>query len=94
MAGCTDANWRWQLGADERWIDEHESPGLITGPSGVNPSSGAMGLGQLLRSTYRDLGITPSFDPCDEITAQRAYMRGRYGSWSQARSFWEAHRWW
>lgn len=91
--GCTDSNWLSTLGSDERWIDQRES-GLDPTPSDVNPSSGARGLGQLLDSTYRDLGITPSWDPCDEIVAQRAYMRGRYGSWSNARAFWESHSWW
>lgn len=93
MAGCTAGNWRSVLGVDERWIDERES-GLDPTPNDVNPSSGAMGLGQLLRSTYADLGLQPSFDPCEEIAAQRAYMRGRYRSWSNARAFWQGHNWW
>lgn len=90
-AGCTD--WRASLGADEAWIYERES-GMDPTPRDVNPSSGARGLGQLLNSTYRDLGIVPDWSPCHERDAARAYMRGRYHSWGNARSFWESHRWW
>lgn len=88
--GC-GSNWQASLGADERWIYERES-GMD--PHNVNPSSGAFGLGQLLASTYADLGMSMSSDPCSEIAAARAYMRARYGSWSNARGFWEAHSWW
>lgn len=87
------SSWLASLGTDERWIDQRES-GLDPTPRDVNPRSGAMGLGQLLRSTYADLGLVPDFNPCHEIAAQRAYMRGRYGSWSNARAFWENHHWW
>ena len=90
--GC-GSSWRASLGADEAWIYERES-GMDPTPADVNPSSGARGLGQLLDSTYADLGMVPDWDPCHEIAAARAYMRGRYGSWSNARAFWEAHSWW
>lgn len=88
-AGCS--NWRASLGTDEAWIYNRES-GMD--PTSVNSSSGAMGLGQLLRSTYRNLGFTPDFNPCHQRNAARAYMKERYGSWSNARAFWESHRWW
>lgn len=71
----------------------HES-NLDPTPNDVNPSSGARGLGQLLPSTYADLGLQPSWAPCDEIVAQRKYMEGRYHTWAAARAFWEEHSWW
>jgi hypothetical protein len=86
-------NWRSTLGADEAWIYERES-GMDPTPADVNPRSGARGLGQLLESTYRDLGIVPDWNPCHERDAARAYMRQPYDSWSRARAFWESHRWW
>lgn len=91
-SGCS-SDWQASLGTDERWIYVRES-GMDPTPSDVNPSSGARGLGQLLDSTYADLGITPDWAPCDEVAAARAYMRQRYGSWPNARAFWESHNWW
>lgn len=88
---CGTGNWAGLLDPDERWIDEHES-GLD--PTSVNSSSGAYGLGQLLPSTYADLGLPMSSNPCDQMRAQEAYMRDRYGTWSAARAFWQVHRWW
>jgi hypothetical protein len=87
------SGWVSTLDSDERWIDNRESH-LDPTPADVNPSSGARGLGQLLPSTYAGLGLTPSWNPCDEIVAQRSYMRGRYGTWANARRFWENHLWW
>lgn len=89
--GCSD--WRASLGTDEAWIYQHES-GMDPTPNDVNPQSGARGLGQLLPSTYRNLGIPADWDPCHERDAARVYMHERYHSWSNARSFWEANRWW
>lgn len=91
-SGCSDSDWRSVLGVDELWIDQRESH---VDPEDVNPRSGALGLGQLLPSTYRGYDLGPvSYSPCAEITAQRGYMAKRYGSWSAARSFWEHHYWW
>lgn len=90
-SGCSDGDWRYALAVDERWIDERESQ---LDPENVNSSSGAFGLGQLLPSTYRSYGLTMSHSPCAEISAQRTYMHSRYGSWSNARAFWESHSWW
>lgn len=87
---CTAGNWRSLLAPDELWIDTRESH---VNPRAQNPS-GALGLGQLLPSTYRDLGLVVSWDPCDEIHAQRAYMRDRYKTWAAARAWWANHRWW
>lgn len=88
---CTKATWRSYLKPEERWIDMHESS---LDPTNVNDSSGALGLGQLLPRTYAGLGLTPSWSPCREIHAQRAYMRHRYGNWGAAKAFWLDHRWW
>lgn len=76
----------WQ----EVWIDTRES-GMD--PRNVNSSSGALGLGQLLPSTYRDLGLPISYDPCSELRAERLYMHERYGSEDAAVAFWREHDW-
>ena len=88
---CTDAHWRRFLGPDERWIDRHESG---VDPTQIEPSTGAYGLGQLLASTYRDLGLVESPSPCAEIAAQRAYMAERYGSFAHAKAHELAVGWW
>lgn len=90
-AYCTAANWRTLLGPIERWIDYRES-GLD--PTEVQPDTQAMGLGQLEPGTYTAIGLTPSFDPCAEIHAQRVYMLERYGSWGNAQAHWLTYLWW
>lgn len=74
------------MSQDEIWIDTRES---TMNPDAVNSSSGALGLGQLLPQTYRNLGLPISYNPCDELGAQRKYIAERYGSTASARSFWE-----
>lgn len=90
LPGCTAANWRSTMTSAEVWIDSRESS---LDPLAVNASSGARGLGQLEPSTYRNLGITPSWNPCEELIAQRAYIRERYGTEDAAIAFWRTHRW-
>lgn len=87
---CTAAHWRRTMSWQEVWIDTRES---TMNPRSVNPSSGALGLGQLLPSTYRDLGIPISYDPCAQLRAERAYMTRRYGSEDAAVAFWRSHGW-
>jgi hypothetical protein len=64
-----------------------------------NPHSTAFGLGQLLyenRRAYigssegRDTGTT---NKCTQLRAFRSYVRDRYGSITNAVSFWNRHHW-
>lgn len=88
---CTAANWRHRLKPAERFIYSRESS---LNPDAREPTTGAYGLGQLLASTYRNLGLPMTSDPCDQRAAARAYMRERYGSWPNALAFWRQNGWW
>lgn len=88
---CNNRHWRRSLTADERWVDWRESR---LNPRAVEPSTRAFGLGQLLPSTYRNLGLPMSAAPCQEIKAQRRYAKARYGNFRRARAWWEANGWW
>lgn len=88
---CTAANWRHRLKPAERFIYSHES-GL--NPAAREPTTGAYGLGQLLASTYRNLGLPMTSDPCDQRRAATAYMRERYGNWRNALTHWQEVSWW
>jgi septal ring factor EnvC (AmiA/AmiB activator) len=78
--------------AAEEWIIMHESGG---DPTADNPTSTAFGLGQLLlgnRILY--LGNDYATTDCGkQLTAFRAYVRGRYGTAESAQAFWEANGW-
>jgi hypothetical protein len=49
-------------------------------PKAKNPHSSARGVGQLLASTYRNLGLKHSNDPKAQLVAMLAYISERYGS--------------
>lgn len=71
---------------DKAFIYQHESG---NNPNAVN-SIGCRGLGQACPGSKL---------PCDaDYACQDAYftnyMLNRYGSWANARAFWEANRWW
>ena len=56
-----------------------------------NKSSGAKGIGQLLDSTYRNIGLKHSADPLAQVVASIAYISRHYGSDGAcaAKSFWQ-----
>jgi len=70
------------------FIYEHESG---NNPSSVNKSSGACGLGQALPCSK--MLCAPTDYECQDAYFTE-YMKGRYGTWENARSFWIAHKWW
>lgn len=45
-----------------------------------NPYSTARGMGQLLESTYRNIGLRHSADPLAQVVASLAYISRHYGS--------------
>jgi hypothetical protein len=49
-------------------------------PSAVNPDSGASGLGQLMPSTWRNLGYTPTKVADAQLLATLVYIARHYGS--------------
>jgi len=72
------------------WIFNKESH---TNPNAKNPSSSARGVGQLLESTYRNIGLKHSADPLAQVVASIAYISRHYGSDGAcaAKSFWQKH---
>lgn len=49
-------------------------------PKAKNPTSSAKGVGQLLRSTYRNLGLKHSEAGVPQLVATLAYIGRKYGS--------------
>jgi hypothetical protein len=72
------------------WIFNKESH---INPKAKNPSSSARGVGQLLESTYRNIGLKHSADPLAQVVASIAYISRHYGSDGAcaAKSFWQKH---
>jgi hypothetical protein len=49
-------------------------------PKAKNPTSTAKGVGQLLDSTYKNIGLKHSADPLAQVIATIAYVSRHYGS--------------
>jgi len=69
------------------WIFDKESH---INPNAKNPTSTAKGIGQLLDSTYKNLGLKHSADPIAQVVAAIAYVSRHYGSDGAcaAKAFW------
>ena len=69
------------------WIFDKESH---TNPNAKNPTSTAKGIGQLLDSTYKNIGLKHSADPIAQVVAAIAYISRHYGSDGAcaAKAFW------
>ena len=80
------------MGADARWIMQHESGGRT---NAKNPHSTAFGAFQMIVANRRHyMGANyASTDLGLQYAAATKYVDQRYGGWSQAKSFWQAHRW-
>jgi hypothetical protein len=72
------------------WIFTKESH---TNPKAKNASSSAKGIGQLLESTYHNIGLKHSADPLAQVVASIAYISRHYGSDGAcaAKAFWQKH---
>ena len=72
------------------WIFNKESH---LNPKAKNPNSSAKGVGQLLESTYRNIGLKHSADPLAQVVASIAYISRHYGSDGAcaAKAFWQKH---
>jgi hypothetical protein len=72
------------------WIFYQESR---LNPKAKNPNSSAKGIGQLLDSTYKNIGLKHSADPIAQVVASIAYISERYGSGGacSAKAFWQKH---
>ena len=56
-------------------------------PKAKNPKSSAIGVGQLLASTYKNIGLQHSADPLAQVIATIAYISRHYGNTCDAWSF-------
>jgi hypothetical protein len=72
------------------WIFTKESH---INPKAKNKNSSAKGVGQLLESTYRNIGLKHSADPLAQVVASIAYISRHYGTGGAcaAKSFWQKH---
>ncbi|QNQ82960.1 LysM peptidoglycan-binding domain-containing protein (plasmid) [Lactobacillus sp. PV037] len=69
----------------KEWIAARESGGSYTAQ---NASSGAYGRYQLLPGYLHG-----DYSPANQERVADNYVKNRYGSWSAAQSFWQAHGW-
>lgn len=69
------------------WIFNKESH---INPKAKNKHSSAKGVGQLLESTYKNIGLKHSADPLAQVVASIAYISRRYGTGGacKAKAFW------
>lgn len=66
-------------------------------PHAKNKKSSAKGVGQLLESTYRNLGLKHSADPIAQVVAAIAYGGRHYGgsnAFCKAWAFHQKHNYW
>ncbi len=71
--------------AAKEWIAARESGGSYTAR---NPSSGTYGRYQLTPDKLHG-----DLSPANQEKTADAYVRARYGSWQNAKSFWMTHNW-
>jgi hypothetical protein len=71
------------------WIMMKESSG---NPSAINPTSGACGLFQAYPCSKMQCPLNESGLECQFEWADN-YVKGRYGSWTAAKSFWQRNGW-
>lgn len=60
-------------------------------PNAINPSSGACGIGQALPCSKLPCSLD-DYECQDKWFSD--YAIRRYGSWVNAKAFWERNRWW
>jgi hypothetical protein len=62
-------------------------------PLAQNPTSTAFGIAQFLNGTWKGTGIQKTTNPYQQIQAGLQYIKGRYGSPSNALAFHDQHNW-
>ncbi len=75
-----------------RWIMQHESGGNT---HAQNPHSTAFGAFQMLRATRKaTMGSHwQSTDLGEQYAGASKYVHQRYGTWDNAKRFWQSHHW-
>lgn len=59
-------------------------------PDAINPTSGACGIPQALPCSKMQCSLS---DPVCQLKWMDNYVKSRYGSWANAKSFWVANNW-
>lgn len=72
------------------WLIQKESGWR---PTAQNPNSSAYGLKQFLDGTWAGVGCKKSSDPVYQLNCGQKYITARYGSWANAKAFWQSHKW-
>jgi bacteriocin-like protein len=80
------------MSPDAHWVMMHESGGDT---HARNPHSTAFGAFQMLVANRRHyMGADYQSTNLDkQYAAASHYVRDRYGSWANAKSFWQGHHW-
>lgn len=73
-----------------KWIINMESSG---NPNAKNPNSTAYGLMQFLDNTWDNYGHTKTADPVQQVVAGIDYIKQRYGTADNAKTFWQKNHW-
>ena len=61
-------------------------------PNAQNPYSSASGVGQLLDSTYKILGLRKTSDPLGQVVASLAHISRRFGGANSVCNAWQSER--
>ena len=87
-----DVSGGLNMPSSARWIMQHESGG---NPNAKNPHSTAFGAFQMLKATRKQyMGADwQSHDLSKQYAGASKYVQQRYGSWDNAKSFWQRHHW-
>ncbi len=82
----------FSMPADARWIMQHESGGNT---HARNPHSTAFGAFQMIAAQRKHyMGANwQSTDLGAQYNAASHYVSDRYGSWGNAKAFWQRHHW-
>ena len=83
----------WDSGPEWAAVDFIVSRESSWDPNAQNPSTSAYGLFQFLDTTWAETGIAKTDNPKLQAEAGAKYIKGRYGSPTKARAFWEANNW-
>ena len=83
----------WDSGPEWAAVDFIVSNESSWDPNAQNPSTSAYGLFQFLDTTWAETGIAKTDNPKLQADAGAKYIKGRYGSPTKARAFWEANNW-
>lgn len=86
--GCGGVN----MPSAARWIMQHESGGNT---HAKNPTSSAFGAFQMIKANRKHyMGSNwQSTDLAAQYQAASHYVHDRYGSWANAKRFWQKHHW-